>query len=62
MAEYFYMGGYGAFVWPAYIAVLAVLAGLGIQSRKLLAGLERDVDNMRSVEIAGSPEDEIIEL
>jgi len=27
MSEFFYMGGYGAFVWPAYGLTLVVLVG-----------------------------------
>lgn len=29
MAEFFEMGGYGAYVWPAYGLSFLVLAGLG---------------------------------
>ena len=32
LAGYFTMGGYAAFVWPAYAVALAVLGGLAIHS------------------------------
>ncbi len=45
MAEFLEMGGYAAFVWPAYGVTLAVLSLLVIDSvgrlRRRLAELER---------------------
>ena len=45
LADYFAMGGYAAFVWPAYIVALAVLGGLGVHSwhryRASCAALDR---------------------
>ena len=32
LADYFAMGGYAGFVWPAYALALAVLGGLAIHS------------------------------
>ncbi len=32
MAEWFFMGGYGAFVWPAYGLSILALAGLSFWS------------------------------
>ena len=32
LGTYFAMGGYAAFVWPAYAVAAAVLGGLTIQS------------------------------
>ena len=32
LADYFAMGGYAWFVWPAYAVALAVLGGLAIHS------------------------------
>ena len=32
LADYFAMGGYAGFVWPAYAVALAVLGGLAIHS------------------------------
>ena len=32
LADYLMMGGYAAFVWPAYAIALAVLGGLAIHS------------------------------
>ena len=35
------MGGYGAFVWPAFGASAVVLGGLWVSSLRRLRGLER---------------------
>jgi heme exporter protein D len=32
MGDFLHMGGYGVFVWPAFIVSAAVLAGLAIES------------------------------
>ena len=41
------MDGYGVFIWPGYVIVFVVLIGLGIQSRKWLANLEKAVQDLR---------------
>jgi len=43
MAEFFEMGGYGAFIWPAYGAVALVLAGLWVTSRRFVVSTEADL-------------------
>ena len=40
LSEYLAMGGYAGFVWPAYLIVAAVLAGLLIASRRSLKSAE----------------------
>ena len=40
MSAFFDMGGYAAFVWPAYGVSVIVLAGLVISSRRRLKRLE----------------------
>lgn len=47
MAEFFNMDGYGVFIWPSYVIVFVVLIGLGIQSRKWLANLEKAVQDLQ---------------
>lgn len=49
MSSFFAMGGYGAFIWPAYGISLLALAAMVWQSwsawraaKKRLAGLEED--------------------
>ena len=37
MAEFLSMGGYGAYIWPAYLITFAVLAGMVILSRRATA-------------------------
>ena len=47
LATYFAMGGYAAFVWPAYAVAAAVLGGLALQSwRRYRAsqGALRDIE------------------
>ena len=48
MNEFFYMGGYGAYVWPAYGVTALVLAGLvwavlsrAARARRRLEALEK---------------------
>ena len=41
--EFFAMGGYGAFVWPAYGASALVLGWLWVSSLRRLRLLERDL-------------------
>ncbi|MBI1986081.1 MAG: heme exporter protein CcmD [Rhodospirillales bacterium] len=40
MASYLEMGGYGAYVWPAYGAAAAVLIGLVVASLRTLHARE----------------------
>ena len=47
MAEFFDMDGYGVFIWLSYVIVFVVLIGLGIQSRKWLANLEKAVQDLQ---------------
>jgi len=47
LATYFAMGGYAAFVWPAYAVAAVVLGGLALQSwRRYRAsqGALRDIE------------------
>ena len=38
-AQYFAMGGYAAYVWPAYLIAVALLGGLAVHSwRRYRAG------------------------
>ena len=48
MVEFFNMDGYGVFIWPSYVIVFVVLIGLGIQSRKWLAKLEKAVQELKT--------------
>jgi heme exporter protein D len=37
MAEFFAMGGYGAYIWPCYALSLIVLVGIAVSARRSLA-------------------------
>lgn len=41
LGEFFHMGGYAAYVWPAYGAAAAVLVGLLVESLSRLHRAER---------------------
>ena len=43
MSGFFAMGGYAAFVWPAYAIVAAVMIGLWWVSRQSLSRSEREL-------------------
>ena len=41
------MGGYGDFIWPAYVIVTIVLAGLLISSRRFVKAAEAELDSIK---------------
>ena len=47
MSEFFAMGGYAAFVWPAYALAAIVLGGLTVQSLMSMRWREALVDTLR---------------
>jgi heme exporter protein D len=42
------LGGYGAYVWPAYGFAAVVLIGLFVAARRKLRRAERDAETMRA--------------
>ena len=52
MSSFFAMGGYAAFVWPAYAIVAVVLIGLLVLSLKVL---RRNEATLRLLEEAHAP-------
>jgi len=48
MAEFLEMGGYGAFIWPAYGAVALVLLGLWVVSRRFVTTTEAELADLNS--------------
>jgi heme exporter protein D len=48
IAEFFRMGGYAAFVWPAYAIGLVVLGGLAVASLRQLRAREREAAAMEA--------------
>jgi heme exporter protein CcmD len=56
LAEFFNMGGYGAFVWPAFIASGLVLIALLAASRHFAKAQERTFARLEGV--AGGPAEE----
>ncbi|HTI85389.1 MAG TPA: heme exporter protein CcmD [Alphaproteobacteria bacterium] len=49
IAEALALGGYGAYVWPAYGFAAIVLIGLFVAARRRLERAERDAEQMRAV-------------
>jgi heme exporter protein D len=47
MSRYLAMGGYAAFVWPAYAVALAVLGGITIQSWRRYRASRRALDQVQ---------------
>ncbi len=41
--EFFHMGGHGAFIWPSYLIVLAVLVTLLFFSRRFVKTTESEL-------------------
>ena len=48
IAQALALGGYGAYVWPAYGFAAAVLIGLFVAARRRLERAERDAERMRA--------------
>jgi len=46
MSEFLEMGGYGAYVWPAYGAVAVVMLGLWITSRRFVKSTEAELTKL----------------
>lgn len=46
MAEFLDMGGYAAFIWPAYGAVAAVLAGIWFASKWFVSSTEAELEQL----------------
>jgi len=47
MAEWFAMGGYGAYIWPAYAIAAAVLVALGWTSFATYRKRRRMLDELK---------------
>jgi heme exporter protein D len=47
MTHYLAMGGYAAFVWPAYAIALAVLGGVTVQSWRRYRASRRALDELQ---------------
>lgn len=58
MSEFFAMGGYAAFIWPAYGLAAAVLAGLTVQSFISMREKEALVESLRESRNRRLAEDE----
>ena len=48
LGEALALGGYGAYVWPAYGFAAAVLIGLFVAAQRRLERAERDAERMRA--------------
>ena len=50
MSEFLAMGGYAAYVWPAYGVAVAVLGGLAIDAVLRYRAAQRRLDRLRETE------------
>jgi len=48
MSEYFAMGGYAAFIWPAYALATVCLVGMVVTSRRTLKAREKEFEILRA--------------
>ncbi|MEE8295743.1 MAG: heme exporter protein CcmD [Sphingomonadales bacterium] len=46
--EFWHMGGYAAFIWPAYGASILGLLGLAVLSYRKKKNLEKQVENLKA--------------
>ncbi len=54
LAEFLSMGGYGAFVWPAYGLAMAVLVGMAWASRRILRHRQADLARLAGADPVGA--------
>jgi heme exporter protein D len=47
LTQYLAMGGYAAFVWPAYAVALVVLGGLAVQSLRAYRRNLRELETLQ---------------
>ena len=47
MLDYLAMGGYAAFVWPAYVLAAVILGGLFWQSRRGYRRRQRELERLQ---------------
>ena len=57
LTNYIAMGGYGGFIWPAYVVTATVLIGLLIASRRTLKARETELDAIRGAEANGTTDE-----
>jgi len=48
MAEFFSMGGYGAYVWPSYVMTAVIMAVLLIVSMRSLRATQTAFDRLKN--------------
>jgi len=56
MSDYWAMGGYAAFVWPAYGLSLAVMVALTVAALRGLRQKERELARLQAMPQPGSTE------
>ncbi len=54
IAEYLSMGGYAAFVWPAFAVAAAVMGALALVSRRGLRARQAELEALQSARAAAS--------
>jgi|APTNR8051073442_1049403.scaffolds.fasta_scaffold31905_2 heme exporter protein D len=54
VADFFAMGGYGAFVWPAFGLTALVLTGLAVASRRSLRSREHLLSALENANTAAA--------
>ena len=57
MIEFFAMGGYAAYVWPALAVTAMVMAGIYIQSHRVLHVREAELDALQQARAEAEPEE-----
>ena len=59
MNDFFDMGGYGAFIWPAYLVTFIILGGIVLQSVVTMRRRERLADVLRKRRRDGLNDNEV---
>jgi len=54
VSEFLHMGGYAAFIWPAFGLAAAVMMGFAVQSRRALRADQRTLDLLQAARRAAT--------
>lgn len=58
MSEFFYMGGHGVYIWPAYLIAAVIVVGILLQTILTMRQRERQLEELRQERRGGDEEDE----
>ena len=58
MSNFFHMGGYGVYIWPAYLIATVIVVGILVQTITTMRQRERQLGELRRERRGTDDEDE----